>query len=101
MKKFSSKTKVDKRDGKLVRQHGLGGIHSIGGTAGLSDARPPGQFELPFGIGYYQLLTLHGVVLALVMTFFFIMGFQIAALSRTCWCVLVIQSVVWAGLDLR
>ena len=59
--------------------------HSLsGGTAGLLQTLVrSGQFELPFGIGYYQLLTLHGVVLALVMTFFFIMGFQIAALSRT------------------
>src|SRR5699024_9466927 len=36
----------------------------------------------PLGIGYYQILTLHGVILALVLTFFFIVGFQTAAVSR-------------------
>lgn len=83
---FSSKTKVDKKDGKLVLANMIWVSFAllIGGTAGLLQTLVrSGQFELPFGIGYYQLLTLHGVILALVMTFFFIMGFQIAALSRT------------------
>lgn len=83
---FSSKTKVDKKDGKLVLANMIWVSFAllIGGTAGLLQTLiRSGQFELPFGIGYYQLLTLHGVILALVMTFFFIMGFQIAALSRT------------------
>src|SRR5699024_11664086 len=56
----------------------------IAGTAGmLQTLVRAGMVELPFGIGYYQLLTLHGVILALVLTFFFIMGFQIASLSRS------------------
>ncbi|MBF0753215.1 b(o/a)3-type cytochrome-c oxidase subunit 1 [Jeotgalicoccus nanhaiensis] len=83
---FSSKTKVDKKDSKLVLANMIWVSFAllIGGTAGLLQTLVrSGQFELPFGIGYYQLLTLHGVILALVMTFFFIMGFQIAALSRT------------------
>lgn len=83
---FSSKTKVDPRDGTLVLANMIwvAIALAIGGTAGLLQTLVrSGQFELPFGIGYYQLLTLHGVILALVMTLFFIMGFQIAALSRT------------------
>ena len=79
-------TKVDKKDAKLVLANMIWVAFAllIGGTAGLLQTLVrSGHFELPFGIGYYQLLTLHGVILALVMTFFFIMGFQIAALSRT------------------
>ena len=79
-------TKVDKKDYKLVLANMIWVAFAllIGGTAGLLQTLVrSGHFELPFGIGYYQLLTLHGVILALVMTFFFIMGFQIAALSRT------------------
>lgn len=83
---FSSKTRVNPKDGKLVLANMFWVAFAllIGGTAGLLQTLVrSGHFELPFGIGYYQLLTLHGVILALVMTFFFIMGFQIAALSRT------------------
>src|SRR5690625_5438403 len=42
-----------------------------------------GKFELPAGIGYYQILTVHGVTLGLVMTTFFIIGFMLAGQSRT------------------
>ena len=83
---FAPHTKVDSKDSKLVLANMFWVAFAllIGGSAGLLQTLVrSGQFELPFGIGYYQLLTLHGVILALVMTFFFIMGFQIAALSRT------------------
>src|SRR5690554_385693 len=56
----------------------------IGATAGLLQTlERSGHFTLPFGIGYYQLLTVHGVVLALVLTTFFILGFMLAAQSKT------------------
>ena len=32
---------------------------------------------------YYQILTVHGVLLGLILTTYFIIGFQIAAISRT------------------
>ncbi len=56
----------------------------IGATAGLLQTlERSGKFSLPFGIGYYQILTVHGVVLALVLTTFFILGFMLAAQSKT------------------
>jgi len=78
--------KVDPRDAKLGMAHfyvAFIGLF-IGGMAGLLQTLVrSGQFTLPAGIGYYQLLTLHGVVLALVMTTYFIMGFQLVSVSRT------------------
>src|SRR5690625_3419769 len=56
----------------------------IGATAGLLQTlERSGKFNLPFGIGYYQILTVHGVVLGLVLTTFFILGFMLAGQSLT------------------
>src|SRR5699024_9842127 len=76
---------INKKDSKLVLANMIWVILAlvIGGTAGaLQTFVRSGYFELPLGIGYYQILTLHGVILALVLTFFFIVGFQTAAVSR-------------------
>jgi cytochrome c oxidase subunit 1 len=78
--------KVDRRDGKLAMAHFYVAFTAlaIGGLAGLLQTLVrSGKFELPAGIGYYQILTVHGVVLGLVLTTFFIMGFQLAATSKT------------------
>ncbi|MUV39814.1 Cytochrome-c oxidase [Lentibacillus sp. JNUCC-1] len=56
----------------------------IGASAGLLQTlERSGHFTLPFGIGYYQVLTLHGVVLGLVLTTFFIIGFILATQSKS------------------
>lgn len=56
----------------------------IGGLMGaLQTLVRSGKFELPWGIGYYQILTVHGVILGLVMTTFFIIGFQHALMNKT------------------
>lgn len=58
----------------------------LGGLAGLLQVLVrSGEFTIPGGIkiGYYQVLTVHGILLGLILTTFFIMGFQIAAVSRT------------------
>src|SRR5690625_3751021 len=56
----------------------------IGGLMGLLQTiMRAGKFTLPFGIGYYQILTVHGVVLALVLTTYFIIGFMLASQSKT------------------
>lgn len=86
MLKSSLELKVDRRDAKLVMAHFYVAFTAllIGGLAGLLQVLVrSGKFELPAGIGYYQILTVHGVVLGLVLTTFFIMGFQIAAVSKT------------------
>ncbi|MEC1156480.1 b(o/a)3-type cytochrome-c oxidase subunit 1 [Cytobacillus horneckiae] len=99
--KTASRLKVDQRDAKLVMAHFYVAFISlaIGGMAGLLQVLVrSGLFELPAGIGYYQLLTLHGVVLALVLTTYFIMGFQIAAVSRTSGTLTAVQRKLgWTG----
>src|SRR5690625_4329625 len=56
----------------------------VGASAGLLQTlERSGRFDLPFGIGYYQILTVHGVILGLVLTTFFILGFMMAAQSKT------------------
>lgn len=56
----------------------------IGGLMGLLQVlQRTGKVTLPFGIDYYQVLTVHGVILALVMTTFFIIGFQYSLMAKT------------------
>ncbi|SFA99225.1 MULTISPECIES: b(o/a)3-type cytochrome-c oxidase subunit 1 [unclassified Bacillus (in: firmicutes)] len=78
--------KVDPRDAKLSMAHFYVAFIALalGGLAGLLQTLVrSGKYELPFGITYYQVLTVHGVLLGLVLTTFFILGFQFAAVSRT------------------
>ncbi|WP_461200322.1 b(o/a)3-type cytochrome-c oxidase subunit 1 [Anoxybacillus sp. TBDG-1] len=78
--------KVDARDGKLAMAHMYVAFVALalGGLAGLLQVLVrSGKFELPAGISYYTILTTHGVLLGLVLTTFFIIGFQFAAVSRT------------------
>ncbi|ANB59305.1 b(o/a)3-type cytochrome-c oxidase subunit 1 [Anoxybacteroides amylolyticum] len=78
--------KVDRRDAKLALAHlyvafialGLGGLAGL-----LQTLVRSGKFTLPANISYYTILTTHGVLLGLVLTTFFIIGFQFAAVSRT------------------
>jgi len=56
----------------------------IGGIAGLVQAlQRAGLITLPGGINYYQVLTAHGVLLALVLTTYFIIGFLLAGVAKT------------------
>lgn len=78
--------KISKRDAKLAMAH----IHIafialfLGGLCGLLQVLVrSGKFNLPAGIGYYQVLTTHGVLLGLVLTTFFIIGFLFACMSKT------------------
>lgn len=78
--------KVDFRDAKLAMAFFYVAFTALalGGLAGLLQTLVrSGKVELPWGIDYYQVLTVHGVLLGLVLTTFFIMGFQYAAISRT------------------
>lgn len=76
----------DRKDGKLVLAHLLFayGALLLGGICGLLQSLVKGgTITLPAGIGYYQLLTAHGVLMALVFTTFFIIGFLYSGLSKT------------------
>jgi cytochrome c oxidase subunit 1 len=56
----------------------------LGAIAGLLQTLVRGGvIVLPLSIGYYQLLTAHGVLLALIFTTFFIIGFLYAGISKT------------------
>lgn len=79
-------TPFRKPDARLVLSHILFafGALLVGGIAGLLQTLVrSGTVTLPFGIGYYQLLTAHGVLLGLVFTTFFIIGFLHSAVMRT------------------
>ena len=78
--------KIDTKDAKLSLVHLYVGFVAvfIGAMCGLLQGMVRGgAIKLPFGIDYYQLLTAHGVLLALVFTTFFINGFLFAGMSRT------------------
>ncbi|MDQ0213641.1 cytochrome c oxidase subunit 1 [Oikeobacillus pervagus] len=78
--------KIDRKDAKLAMAHLYVAFTALalGGLAGLLQVLVrSGKFELPANIGYYQVLTTHGVLLGLILTTFFILGFQTAAVSRT------------------
>jgi len=77
---------VNKKDGQLALSHIAVAFIALflGAVAGLLQTFVrSGEIELPAGIGYYQLLTAHGVLLGLVFTTFFIIGFLYSAVSRT------------------
>jgi cytochrome c oxidase subunit I len=79
-------SKVDSRDAKLSMAYFYVAFTALalGGLAGLLQTLVrSGKVTLPWGIDYYQVLTVHGVLLGLVLTTFFIMGFQLAAISKT------------------
>jgi cytochrome c oxidase subunit 1 len=75
-----------KRDASLILAH-LGVAFTalfLGAVAGLLQAlQRGGLITLPPKIGYYQLLTAHGVLLALIFTTFFIIGFLYAGSTKT------------------
>jgi cytochrome c oxidase subunit I len=82
----NSVSKVDRLDGKLSMAYFYVAFTALalGGLAGLLQTLVrSGKVTLPWGIDYYQVLTVHGVLLGLVLTTFFIMGFQFAIISKT------------------
>jgi len=76
----------DRKDASLVLAHILFafGALLLGGVAGvLQGLVRGGMITLPAGIGYYQLLTAHGVLMALIFTTYFIIGFLISGVAKT------------------
>ncbi|MBC7460394.1 MAG: cbb3-type cytochrome c oxidase subunit I [Thermoleophilia bacterium] len=65
-------------DGRLVNTNIITAFVALllGGVAGLLQSlQHSGRVTLPKGVGYYELLTAHGILMALVFTTFFILGF--------------------------
>jgi cytochrome c oxidase subunit 1 len=76
----------DQKDRKLVLAHLYVAFSALllGGIAGIAQGLVRGGLlKLPLSIDYYQLLTAHGVLLALVFTTFFIIGFLHSGLSHS------------------
>lgn len=77
---------MNKRDAKLSMAYLYIAFAAllVGAVAGmLQGLERAGLIQLPAGIGYYQILTAHGVLLALVLTTYFIFGFLFAGMSKT------------------
>lgn len=82
----TSTFKFDPKDSSLILAHLYVGFIAIllGGLAGLLQVlQRAGLIQLPSWIGYYQILTIHGVLLALVFTTFFIVGYLYSGLAKT------------------
>ncbi|SEB20808.1 cytochrome c oxidase subunit 1 [Thalassobacillus cyri] len=78
--------KFDRKDSRLVMAHLLFSFGAVflGATAGLLQVmQRSGWITLPPWLNYYQLLTAHGVLLALVFTTFFIIGYLFSGVART------------------
>ncbi|MFC5988746.1 b(o/a)3-type cytochrome-c oxidase subunit 1 [Marinicrinis lubricantis] len=97
--------KFHKEDTALVLTHICFAFAALflGGVAGLLQGLVRGgTITLPAGIGYYQLLTAHGVFMALVFTTFFIIGFLYSAVAKTLGGELqpVARNLGWIGFGL-
>lgn len=95
----------DRKDGALVMAHILFAFFALllGGIAGLlQSVVRGGMYTLPGGIGYYQLLTAHGVLMALVFTTYFIIGFLYSGVSVALGGHLLplVRRLGWAGYGL-
>lgn len=81
-----STLKINAKDSKLALAHVLVAFAAVllGATAGLLQGLVRGGLiTLPSWLDYYELLTAHGVLLALVFTTVFIFGYFITGASRT------------------
>ncbi|SFK72839.1 cytochrome c oxidase subunit 1 [Paenibacillus sp. 1_12] len=92
----------DRRDSRLVLAHILFAFIALllGGVAGLLQGLVrSGSITLPYEIGYYQLLTAHGILMAIVFTTYFIIGFLYSGVARTLGGQLlpIARSLGWVG----
>ncbi|SDY80114.1 cytochrome c oxidase subunit 1 [Evansella caseinilytica] len=75
----------------------------IGGILGLLQGlNRAGLLDLPHWFNYYQVLTAHGLLLVLVLTAFFTIGYFYAALSHTLGGLLPkVRKLAWVGFGLK
>ncbi|WHY86879.1 cbb3-type cytochrome c oxidase subunit I [Neobacillus novalis] len=75
----------------------------VGGLLGLLQGlNRAGLLELPSWLNYYQVLTAHGLLLVLVLTAFFTIGYFYAALSHTLGGLLpIVRKMAWIGFGLK
>lgn len=78
--------RFDPKDTKLVLAHVIFAFAALllGGIAGVLQGLVKGNMiTLPSIIGYYELLTAHGVLMALIFTTYFIIGFLYSGVAST------------------
>ncbi|SHM38217.1 cbb3-type cytochrome c oxidase subunit I [Gracilibacillus kekensis] len=75
----------------------------IGGILGLIQGlERAGLYQLPAGFNYYQVLSAHGLLLLVVFTATFTMGYQLANLSHSFDGLLPkVRKMVWIGIVLK
>ncbi|WP_088036100.1 cbb3-type cytochrome c oxidase subunit I [Evansella clarkii] len=75
----------------------------IGGTLGLLQGlNRAGLLELPVWFNYYQVLTAHGLLLVLVLTAFFTIGYFYAAMSHSLGGLLPkVRKMAWIGFGMK
>lgn len=75
----------------------------VGGFLGLLQGlNRAGILELPTWFNYYQVLTAHGILLILVLTAFFTIGYFYAAMSHTLGGLLPkVRKMAWIGFGLK
>lgn len=98
----SAASAFDRRDSALVMAHILFAFFAltVGGIAGLLQGLVRGGvITLPASVGYYELLTAHGVMMALIFTTYFIIGFLFAGIAKTMGGELTptVRSMGWVG----
>jgi cytochrome c oxidase subunit 1 len=75
----------------------------VGGTLGLLQGlNRAGLLELPVWLNYYQVLTAHGLLLVVVLTAFFTIGYFYASMSHTLGGLLPkVRKMAWIGFGLK
>src|SRR5689334_4502568 len=92
---------VNSHDAKLSKSYLLVAFLAIliGGILGLVQGlNRSGLFELPPWLNYYQVLTAHGLLLVVVLTAFFTIGYFYAGLSHNLGGLLPkVRMLAWVG----
>ncbi|MEL3972793.1 cbb3-type cytochrome c oxidase subunit I [Rossellomorea oryzaecorticis] len=96
---------VSPQDAKLSKTYLLVSFIALllGGVLGLLQGlNRAGLLQLPPWLNYYQVLTAHGVLLVLVLTAFFTIGYFYAALSHTLGGLLPkVRKMAWIGFFMK
>jgi cytochrome c oxidase subunit I len=96
---------VSPQDAKLSKTYLLVAFIALllGGVLGLLQGlNRAGLLQLPPWLNYYQVLTAHGVLLVLVLTAFFTIGYFYAALSHTLGGLLPkVRNMAWIGFYMK
>src|SRR3954447_25821192 len=96
---------ISKEDARLTKSYIFVAFTALllGGFLGLIQGlNRSGLLELPSWLNYYQVLTAHGLLLVVVLTAFFTIGYFYAALSHTLGGLLPkVRKLAWIGFGMK